>query len=718
MTIANRSGTHVSGLALLSYLAIGTVIATPVSAQGSFALEEVVVTAQKREQSVQDVPIAISAFNESDLERLNAADLSDLQYSTPNLTISSNTKVTPRVGMRGISDFSRNPGYDNRVSVYIDGMYAGRSAASNQSTLDIERIEVLRGPQGTLFGKNTVAGAISLTSRKPAEEFAASIKAELGNYSSRSVTGMLNGTLIEDTLLAKIMVNDHQKDGYKTNVATGADLSGTDKQSARLQLRWLLDQGEVNFSVDKTKDSSDGIDAERIVDQAAPGPYTISADAPNHQDIETEGVALNIDYSFDNEFTVTSITGYRQTEFSSVLDEDYSTLDVARSLVNEDSDHFSQEFRLASPVNDDYDYVLGLYYFDQSNQASASASGGVFFPTYNATTNPNPSVEIPAKVDVTSFAVFFHGNYRFNEQLELTGGLRYTYEEKELDYSISDTTFLFTNGSLKDQRDAEDLSPKIGLNYYFNDDVLFYGGYSKAFKSGGWNVDFISTFDQISFDDEQVDAYELGMKSTLLDGRLRVNTALYQANYSDFQVFQFVPVATGGTILSITNAAEVTAKGLEVDVNWAATEHVTLWAGYGYSDSSFDRFRDGGGVGVDYDGNKTPDAPARSYSLGLQFSYPLGDIGELSASADYSYRGAFYSNPNNLSVNRIEDYEQFNARIGVDSADDTWSVFLWGKNLADTAAMTERSVSFLGVQRAAYLEPRSYGVTAKYRFGS
>lgn len=712
-----KIATHTSSLALMGSLVIGASLSFNTQAQDSFALEEIVVTAQKREQSVQDVPIAISAFNESDLERLNASDLSDLQYSTPNFTISSNSKVTPRVGMRGISDFSRNPGYDNRVSVYIDGMYAGRSAASNQATLDIERIEVLRGPQGTLFGKNTVAGAISLTSRKPSEEFSGSIKAELGNEDFHSLTGMITGALIEDKLLAKVMINDQKKDGFKTHLGTGNDLNGTDKQSARLQLRWLMDQGEINVSLDKSKDKGEGINAENINDSIAPGPYTVNTNDLNYQEIENQGAAVTVDYTLDSDFTITSITGYRESNYYGSLDEDYSPLDVARSIVTEDSEHFSQEFRLASPVNDNYDYVVGLYYFDQTNKSQSSAHGGIYFPTYNAVTNPTPAVTVPATVDVTSFAAFFHGNYRFTEKLELSGGLRYTYEKKDLDYTITDNTFLFTNGSLNDSRDAEDVSPKIGLNYYATEDVMFYTSYSKAFKSGGWNVDFISTFDEIDFQDEEVDAYELGFKSTLAEGRLRINAALYHANYSDFQVFQFVPVSGGGTILSITNAAEVTAKGFETDINWAMSEHLTLWAGYGYSDSSFDEFKDGGGIGVDYDGNKTPDAPARSYSLGLQFSYPVGDFAELMASTDYSYRDSFYSNPNNLDANQIEDYELLNARIGLQSVNDTWSVFLWGKNLADADDMTERSVSFLGVQRAAYLQPRTYGVSFEYRFG-
>lgn len=690
-------------------VAISSIFASPVNA---LMLEEVVVTAQKRAQSIQDVPIAISAFGADDLERLNAKDMSDMQFSTPNLTISYNGKTIPRIGMRGISDYSRNPGYDNRVSVYVDGIYAGRSSASNQSTLDIERVEVLRGPQGTLFGKNTVAGAISLTSKKPSEDLHGSVEFDVGNDDYVSVTGMVNTPIIEDKLYAKLMVNDNQRDGYRTNVYNGDELNGLDDQSARLQLRWLMDNGEVNFSVDKTRDITDGIYTESVNDPVAPKKFEINANEELVQSIEGHGAGLTIDYSLPNDFELTSISGYRETDYLYNNDEDFSHLDVAYSTTTEKSEHFSQEFRLASPANETFDYVVGLFYFEQTNESSSSAIGGALFP------NPNTFVTVPAEVDVTSMAAYFHGNYRFNDKWSLTGGLRYTYEEKSLEYTITDTTGLFTNGSLDDSRNAEDVSPKIGVNYFFDENTMFYASYAKSFKSGGWNVDFISTFDSIAFDDEQVDAYELGVKSTLADGRVRLNMALYQSSYSDFQVFQFVPISTGGTILTITNAGEVTAKGFEADVNWAVSENFTLWAAYGYSDSVFDEFKDGGGPGIDYDGNDTVDAPSSSYSLGLEYVQPIGTVGELVASLDYSYRDKFYTNPNNLEENAVGGYDLVNARIGIESSEGDWSVFLWGKNLADADDINDQSVSFLGVQRASYIEPRSYGLTFKYNFGS
>lgn len=703
--------TLIASAILATTSTIPPVFAEETNTQGKekVALEVIQVTAQKRTQSIQEVPIAISAFGDDDLARTNSSDMSDLQYFTPNLMIADNGN-TPRIGIRGISDFSRNPGYDNRVSVYVDGIYAGRSGAANQSTLDIERVEVLRGPQGTLFGKNTVAGALSLTSRKPTEDFSGSIKIDVGNDDYLSVTGLINGTLIEDRLLAKLVVNDKQRDGYKTNIHTGDDLDGLDEHAARLQLRWLMDKGEANIYVDSSKDKTARISYESVNDPFAPEIFEIAVDGETFQSTETSGLGVNIDYSLPNDFELTSITGYRQTDVSTSDDEDYSAFDVAVIRTSEDSSHFSQEFRLTSPFHDSYDYVLGLFYFDQSNESASAAIGGDKFP------NPNTSVSVPAQVDVSSVAAFIHGNYRVSERWQLTGGLRYTYEEKSVDYNIRDTTGIFTNGSLQDERDAENFSPKLGVNFFVNQDLMFYSGYSRGFKSGGWNVDFISTFDKVSFDDEQVDSYELGMKSTLADGRIRFNAALYSANYSDFQVFQFVPLDTGGTIISITNAAEVTAKGFETDVNWAATENITLWATYGYTDSSFDEFKDGGGIGIHYDGNSTADAPKHTYSLGLEFRYPVGDLGELVASTNYSYRDEFYTNPNNLETNVVGAYDLINARIGIESNDGSWSLYAWGKNLSDARDITEHSVSFLGIERASYLQPMRYGINFEYRF--
>lgn len=677
-------------------------------------LEEVVVTAQKREQSLQDVPIAITAFGESDVERLNAKELGDLQYSSPNLYIDQSQRNMPQIGLRGISDQSRNPGYDNRVSVYVDGIFAGRSGTSNQATLDLERVEVLRGPQGTLFGKNTVAGAISMTTKKPSDTFNGFLKAEGGDYSYRSMTGMVTGP-ISDTLSAKIIVNDTQRDGHIKNLANDRLLNGIDLKASRVQLRWLAsDKTEVNFSYDKSESGNDNIGQEASPDNLAPNPHEVNFDTVTLNNVDQHGFGLTIDHELDNGFTLTSITGKRVADMLGVGDEDFTPYPIAFSNTQEHSEHTSQEIRLASPADDKMDYVVGAYYIKQTNESLSSARTGPY--GFFVGLPNNAGVELPGVVDVKSFALFAHGNYMINDQLQLTAGLRYTKEDKDVNFTITDTSGLFTNDSISDDRSANDVSPKIGLNYFVNDDLMFYGSYSKAFKSGGWNIDFLNNFDNIAFDDEKVDNYELGMKSTLADGSVRLNAAIFRADYSDYQVFQFVPQSNGTTIFTLTNAGEVRSQGFEMDLTWAATENLSLWSSYGYTDATFLSFKDGGGVGVDYDGNAAPFAPKKNISAGVEYRYGVG-FGDIVAQANYSYRDDFYAHPNNLEVNHVGAYELFNARLGLESADGHWSVFAWAKNLNDTLKMRSRSVSFFGVSRANYTDPKMVGLSLQYNFG-
>ena len=708
MLDVHRFIAHRSALASAVTLALSG-FAVSASAQQPM-LEEVVVTAQKRAESLQDVPIAITAFGAEDIQRLNSANLSDLQYSTPNLTISPQNRSNLRLGLRGVSDSSRNPGYDNRVSVYVDGIFVGRSAASNQATLDLERIEVLRGPQGTLFGKNTVAGAISLTTSKPENEFGGFVRAEVGNYGRQAITAKIEGGLGSEQLSGKLLINDTQRDGHVDNLFDGTELNGLDDRSIRAQLRWQGESTEINLAYDQDERKAQFHGREAVNDRAAPPIYQVSFNAGSLQDQETRGISLIIDHELSSGMTLSSLTAYRETEFQNSADEDYSPLDISSSALNEDSDHWTQEFRLLSAENESYDWVVGAFFLDQTNESTSVAYGGALFP------NPNTSVSVPATVDVTAWALYAHGNYRFSPQWELTAGIRYTSEDKDVAFESIDTTGLFTSGSYDDSLSATDLSPMVGLNWFASDDVMFYAKYARGFKSGGWNVDFVRTFEQLAFDDEQVDSYELGMKSDFWDGRGRLNVTAYLSDYTDFQVFQFVPLSNGGTVLTLTNAGEVTAQGFEVDLNIAATNWLTLWATYGYTDATFDRFEDAGGPGVDYDGNVLPDAPENAWSLGMEVNTPIGDNLEFIGSLDYAWRDDFYTNGNNSAATFVEAYDIVNGRMGVRTTDGTWEAFVWGRNLADSNDAIYASRAFLGINRQTYLDPRMYGVNVTYNF--
>jgi len=703
----------------ISIAAITVAMAMPAMSQqdSGFTLEEVVVTAQKRDQSLQDVPLAITALSSDDLQRVNAQDMKDIQFSTPNLTVNGATAATQSFGIRGISDFSRNPGYDNRVGVYVDGVWAGRSTASNQSALDIQSVEVLRGPQGTLFGKNTVAGALNITTKRPTEELGGTLAVDLGNYNLQKVMGTINLPLT-DNLLTKLSVSTTRRDGHVDDVFTSRDYEDKDEQAVRGQVQWnASDNTEVMFSFDHMENEFTTTIAESAGDALAPKPYEVALDGTQFMSTQVEGLGLTINHTLESGFELTSITGKRYSEW--VLtdnDEDYTPGPFASSSFTEESDHISQEFRLASPEDDDFDYVLGVYFLDQEINGNNDALA--FAPLVNPLA---PAVYVGARaastVEVSSFAAFAHGNYQLTDNLELTAGLRYTKEDKDLDYSIEDTSGLFANTTLKDDRSASNWSPKASLNWFVNDDIMIYGSYSKAYKSGGWNADMVASAEAIGFDDEEVDSFEIGMKSTLLDGRMRFNATVFHANYTDYQVFSFVPLSSGGTLITVSNAGEVTSQGLELDLQWMISENWRLWSAYGYTDSTFDKFENGGGPGVNYDGNATANAPEDNFSFGFEYATQTAD-GELIASMDYFYRGESFSNPNNAADNEVESREEVSARVGYEAGSGQWSAYLWGKNLTDETTVISSSRSFLGLKREQFNMPRTYGISVKYNFGA
>jgi len=704
--------------------AISTVLhAQPSSAQAPTSearvLEEVIVTAQRRDESLQDVPIAISVLGAEDIQRLNATDVRDLQFATPNLVVVSSNAAQPFFGMRGIADTSRNPGYEQRVGVYVDGVWVGRSGASNQSVLDIQSVEVLRGPQGTLFGKNTVAGAINITTRKPGPDFGGYLQAEAGNYGLWRGAGSIN-VPFTDNLFGMLTFSAVQRDGFAKDVVTrGKEYDERDEQAVRAQLLWRVsDATSVELSLDDFSNDYRGLVGESTSDRIAPRPFEVALDGRQLFETGNDGVGLTVNHEFSSGYKVTSITGLRSETWSAVgVDEDYTPQPIAfTDLTESDGDYLSQEIRLASPVGERFDYVVGLYYLDQdvTGRGTARVFARALVPTAPAV---YVNAAYDADVGTRQIALFAHGNLRLAEHWSLTGGLRFTDEDKDLDYGITDTSGLFTNGTTKDSRSESNWAPKISVNWTPTTDLLVYASYGQAYKSGGWNTDFINNLAALPFDGEEAESVELGVKSTFADDRVRLNAAVFESTNSDFQVQSFVPLPNGGTVLTISNAAEVSSRGFEADVQWIATDWLRLWATYGYTDAKFDSFKNCGAAGADCTGNRPAAAPENSWSLGSQLTFPLFG-GELFVQADYTSRDEFYSNPSNLPVTLNESLSLLNGRAGWNSPEGRWSVAVWGKNLTDEDSQIWNTRSFLGIPRASYTDPRTYGISLRFNFGS
>jgi iron complex outermembrane receptor protein len=714
--------------------------------ESEMAMEEITVTAQKRAQNLQDIPISIMAISDSTIKELGATILSDLESSATSLDMGGPIGTSNQnMGIRGVVDFSRNTGVDARLGVYIDGIYQGRSYSSDQPLLGLERVEILRGPQGTLFGKNTVSGAISLVTKTPTEEFEGYVEAEVGNFDYRKGAAYVSGPLGE-TVFGSLAFSYDEADGYYYNQTIDKDTGAYDRWSTRGKLVFLPnDRLEIILSGDAAQSNSN---SPLYVNASLP-PYTSQQNFEATDKVKFWGTALTVNYDLGADYTFTSLTSYRQAEYATTYDDDITPFDILTSNYGEDSDQFSQELRLVSPREDKYDWVAGLYYYT----ADMSTERDVYWgeDLYNVLI---PSLApyafalkgystIPNKVGADSWAAYVHGNYRFNDQWELTGGLRFTHESKDVNWrqqnfpadpataaALQAATGLpltqapgalfggINYDPVIDSRSANDLSPTIGLNWFANENTMIFGKYSGGFKSGGYNADFMTRgLANFEYEDESVDDWELGIKSTLLDGTLRINATAFMMKYKDFQVFQFLRSSNGSTSLQLTNAGEATSQGLELESTWLPTDRLEFTFNVTKLDATYDKFENPDPTEPDFTGNKLPYAPDWKTYFSAQYLQPLGEHGSLRFFANYAWVDDQYSDPSNGGLYLIDSYGLIDARISWLPVSERWELALWGKNLADKEYHLINSVSFLDVPRTMWGAPRTYGVSFTWYMG-
>ena len=725
-------------------LAIGGASLIPSLSQAAqnATLEEVTVTAQKREERALEVPISMAALSANALEQNGVKEVKDLGEMAPNIQISQDSDFSSRITIRGVGANSRNIGFDTRVGVYLDGIYLGQSPAVNQGLVDLERVEVLRGPQGTLFGKNTVAGAVNLISRKPSSEQELDLGVNIGNFNNRELQVRGNVPLSDDTAVS-VSLNRTQRDGYIENLYNDDLVNGRDATSGRAMLRSdLADNLTVNLAADYMTQDRWGFNGEPLTYVFASGypvegndKYEMYQNRTVPEDKEIWGTSATVDYDLDSGFSFKSITAYRSTDMIYGTDVDFTELDLVNTAYHDTYDQVTQEFQLTSPADAALSYVVGLYYFAQDSDTERYALAGEHAGMLGLTPN-STAVAYGGTVDTKSYAIFANGNYDLTDRLNLGFGFRYSQETKDVDWAIDGSAsgvFNIATGEVKDSRTDRDFSPTVSLNYSLDDNNFVYARASTGVKSGGYNLDFINANqftgspDDIEFNTESVVSYELGYKAELLDRRLRINAALFNSIFDDYQVNQYIELGGGGTALTITNAAKVESRGAELEATYVATDNLQLTAALGLLDARFKRFPGGGDNGADASGNDLPYAPETTASLGVQYYVP---VPALAATAllrtDYSYTSERYINPSNnegfsngvvdVDFDRMESFGLINARVGLLDDADKWEVHLWGRNLADSDHMNYSFRDFLGTYVAGYAMPRTYGVEAKYRF--
>lgn len=675
---------------------------------------EILVTARKRPERLLDVPASVTAIGEADLGKQNITNVTELSRSVPGIFVQERGALSTSINIRGVGGDTRNIGLESGVAVVIDGVTAGRTNGYNTGLMEIAQVEVLRGPQGTLFGTNTIGGVLNITTVRPSQDFRAKATVEAGNYDLWRFAGAASGR-VTDKFMVGFALQRTTRDGYVYNPLRNERYNGIDQIGGRFQAVWQpTDLTNIYLTADATRDRGAVLLVQPIEPyvgtvSATPDRYTIFTDQQTSGKRDVEGVSLTIDQEL-GDYTLTAISGLRWVDTNIFSDGDVSSRDLIHSGPFTDESRFAmQELRIVSPKAAPLRFVAGLYYQNEvaSSHRLAYLNGAAL-----------PSLISDARIRTNSYAAYGNVDLDLVRNLSVNAGVRFNRETKagQLDQfrrGRPDLTFTFA-----DLRRTDDAASWTGsLRYKLTPDVSTYFTVTRGFKSGGFNVDSISvpavTAAQLNFRPEKLTNYEVGMKAQLFDRRLTVSVAAFQANYKNRQVSQYVGNQVGVPNIQITNAGSSRTKGVEFEGRLGLLKGMTLSGAFAYFDSVYTDFRNATSAGAVYTGNRTEFTPRYTGNVTLDHTIPVNDTVEFSYTAAAQYQGDTYFDPANNPINFQAGYWLFNVRAGVafDLPGTTHraSINLWGKNLTKRDYLTLARQS-QGVNQGLYGEPRTYGV--------
>lgn len=672
-------------------------------ANANTVLEELVVTAQKRSENIQDVPASISAFSASDMEKMQVSTINDIAPGTVNLNVISpfGEGGSPLFSLRGItaSDYSQN--HSRPIALYVDEGIRGLSALEIVQFYDIERVEVLRGPQGTLYGKNATGGAINVYTKKPGFETEGYLKLGVGNYKRRAASGAIQTGLIDDLLAARFAFTSTKTDGYVENKFPGGkDQNETDVFGARFSLLYTPTkdlEAVLRFHYAESGGEEFGVLAENIdgflgVTRAGLDFHENEAQLEAERDIENKGVSLNITYDLSDRYSLMSVTTYDEAHWFSPNDDDGLPISVdENNFDSENIEHFVQELRLTSNYDGNFNWMAGLSYgydeTDMTNILRLLNEPALGVPGFR----PGAfgfNVKNSFRQERESFAAFVRGDYQLNDVLSLSLGVRYSEDELDLkgyNAALGDTLpgmeaefFIPTIVDVSANDSWESVTTEATLNWTIQEDMLAYFKFSQGYRMGAANSQaFFAALQVTTVEPEEVDSFEIGLKATLLGGRMQANMAAFFYDYTDQQFLSVEPPA-GLQVLNNAEKAEV--KGIEFTLKAAATESLTLDLGVGYLEPEY---KDLSLNGVDLSGNQIIYASEWNINASADWIIAQMDVGELRLNVGTSFQSeVFFEAPNRKTFTQ-DDYWVTNARLGFESQDGRYSVALWGKNIFD-----------------------------------
>ncbi len=732
-------------------------------------MEEIVVTAQKRAQSSQDVPIALSAFSSDTLKQIGATDFRGLTKMTPGFSVAGGSDAFPRSYIRGIGSNDTGVGVDPSVGVYIDGIYASRNGGALTDLMDVARVEILKGPQGTLFGRNSIGGAISIVTEKPSEELEGEVSTEVGSYNNRVAKGIINVPLIDDTLYMRASGNIQKRDGWQENILGGADGYDRDRATGRLKFTWLpTDTVEVNFAnswsrYDETSGYTDNLSF------ALPFPLNSKTSDINDKKVVSGGQNLfgntaldadpleprlerslrdhsvTVDWDISDSLSLSSLSSYRT--YSTFSSSDYDGTEYYL-LNNEGSTEFnetiSQEFRLNGST-ESFEWFVGASVTHERNALDFKLGFADFGPLsadlgyapINGGLNFSETTHVDTSTD--SIAVYGDTTWHLTDRLNITFGARYSEDEKEIEWDAPlvqadgavafggagfslpgliqfvDANGNFDASQAKRDDNWNDFSPRFVVDYALADDAMIYASISKGYKSGGFNSTpnpdltsglAVTPEATASVDPEEVVNYEIGIKSTWFDNRLMVNASTFSLSYDDLQVRQI-----NGTVVQLANAGKASNEGLELELRYQLTQDLTVLANATWMDAEYDEYS---ANGQDLAGTPLLFSPDFAGSIALDHSYQLENIGELRSYISYSYKG------DHLYQEGFEQdsYGFVDVRVSLLTDDESWEVAIFANNLTDETYISNyigqvSSFSVIGVYRNT---PKTLGASLSYKF--
>jgi iron complex outermembrane receptor protein len=792
----SRLSTSSSAAALiLSGASVAATLSSPALAQSTAAaddsvLAEIVVSARRREESLDRVPVSAAVMTADTMQQRGVRDASDLGRFVPNLTFDQGTGNTggtanAQIFIRGVGQqdflFMTDPG----VGIYVDGVYFPRALGAILDLVDIERVEVLRGPQGTLFGKNTIGGAINIVSRAPQDEFSAEIQGTLGNLNRRDVRAIADLPLIEDKLAAKVAVLSRSRDGL-TERPHGDALGDINRDAAQVMLRWnVTDDVTANFSADYTRIREQATNLHMVAANSAAAvptlwnmlvglpqygqawgnqfitsdPFRTNATGPSASDLDAKGISGTIDWDA-GAVAVKFITAWRSQDAFFEADVDHSPLPYLQQSVDDTYEMNSQElqlsgnafddklgwlfgvFRLGETGHDVFEFPFARGLFDALSALPApiiplapyptdgngvplfqcpTAPAG--FPCAGGAGNPyNVALDVDQmrdnRIDFDSYAAYFHGSYQLTDKLSISGGGRYSKDEKELfAFGLRRGSNTVSIQPMTVSRSWTAFTPKGSVEYQWNDSVMTYASVSKGFKSGGFNGRALTPAEvESSFDPEKTLAYEVGMKGLLFDRRLRMNLAAFFTDYTDIQLTTVGASPEGAVIAVVDNAGKAQIKGLELELLGKPASGVELNLGVGYTDAEYTHLN--AGVTSVTLNSRFVKTPKWSADAGAQYRVQMNSTLDLLLRGDYSYRSKVYHQPSNIELLSTDATGLLSARIGLEAVEGKWRVSLFGSNLTDERYIVSgiEALDSLGSADVTYGQPREYGVEAAWRF--